>query len=214
MPQPLNLVPRSFYLRPVVEVARDLLGRRLRHGEVVLRITEVEAYAGQEDSASHCRSGRTRRNAPMWEEGGRVYMYFCYGVHHMLNIVTGPAGVGSAVLIRSCEPVAGLELVRRRRGGLAGPVLLNGPGKVAQALDLDLGFTRHPLFEPGGLELLAGAPAADALQGPRVGIDFAREPDRARPWRFALAGTPWVSRPKTLVPCPPAAPPGPGLQVD
>jgi DNA-3-methyladenine glycosylase len=182
----------------VAAVARDLLGRHLRHGEVALRITEVEAYGGQADSASHCRSGRTPRNAPMWEEGGRVYMYFCYGIHHMLNIVTGPAGEGAAVLIRSCEPVAGLDLVRRRRGGRSGPALLTGPGKVAQALDLDLGFTRQPLYLPGGLELLEGTPAEGILEGPRVGVDFAREPDRLRPWRFALAGSPWVSQRREL----------------
>lgn len=183
-------------------VARDLLGRHLRHGEVVLRITEVEAYAGREDSASHCRSGVTPRNAPMWEEGGRVYMYFCYGMHHMLNIVTGPVGDGSAVLVRSCEPVAGLDRVRQRRGGLDGPALLTGPGKVAQALGLDLGCTRQLLYEPGGLELLEGEPPAAVLAGPRVGVDYAREEDRARPWRFAAAGTRWVTRPKDLAPEP------------
>ena len=183
-------------------VARDLLGRHLRRGEVVLRITEVEAYAGREDSASHCRSGVTPRNAPMWEEGGRVYMYFCYGMHHMLNIVTGPAGDGSAVLVRSCEPVAGLDLVRARRGGLDGPALLTGPGKVAQALALDLGCTRELLYEPGGLELLEGQAPVVILQGSRVGVDYAREEDRTRPWRFAAAGTPWVTRPKGLAPAP------------
>ena len=174
-------------------VARDLLGRHLRHGPVTLRITEVEAYGGLEDSASHCRSGRTPRNAPMWEQGGRAYVYFCYGMHHMLNVVTGPAEVGSAILIRACEPVRGLEEVRRRRGGPDGPALLTGPGKVAQALAVDLDFTRHPLYRMGGLELLEGTGPEGILQGVRVGIDFAREEDRLRPWRFAIAGTPWVS---------------------
>jgi DNA-3-methyladenine glycosylase len=182
----------------VEQVARDLLGRHLRHGEVILRITEVEAYGGQEDSASHCRSGRTPRNAPMWEQGGQAYVYFCYGMHHMLNIVTGPAGDASAILVRSCEPVAGLELVTLRRGGLSGPGLLTGPGKVAQALAVDLSFTRHPLCLPGGLELLEGTPAPDCLRGPRVGVDFASPADRDRPWRFALAGTAWVSQRKSL----------------
>jgi DNA-3-methyladenine glycosylase len=202
---PQRLIPREFYLRPVVEVARDLLGRHLRHFDVVLRITEVEAYAGQDDTASHCRSGRTPRNAPMWEEGGRAYVYFCYGMHHMLNIVTGPAGDGSAILIRGCEPVAGLELVRRRRcgpGGQAptGPALLTGPGKVAQALGVDLSFTRHLLYREGGLELREGTPPAGVLSGPRVGVDFASDLDRARPWRFALAGSLWVSQPRGLAP--------------
>ncbi len=198
MPQPGRLIPLSFYLRPVDQVAPDLLGRHLRHGEVILRITEVEAYGGQADSASHCRFGRTPRNAPMWEQGGRTYVYFCYGMHHMLNIVTGPAGDASAVLIRSCEPVAGLDQVIQRRGGLSGPALLTGPGKVAQALGLDLSFSNHPLHEPGGLELLEGIPGDSILSGPRVGVDFARSADRMLAWRFASSGTLWVSQRKTL----------------
>ena len=198
MPQPGSLIPAPFYLRPVQEVARDLLGACLRHGEVILRITEVEAYGGQEDSASHCRSGRTPRNAPLWESGGRAYVYFCYGMHHMLNVVAGPASEGSGILIRSCEPVEGLEQVRRRRGNLEGPALLTGPGKVAQALGVDRSFTGHLLYEPGGLELLAGEPVPEILRGPRVGVDFASETHRLRPWRFAVAGSLWVSQRKTL----------------
>jgi DNA-3-methyladenine glycosylase len=200
VPQPGRLIPLSFYLRPVDQVAPDLLGRHLRHGGVTLRITEVEAYGGQADSASHCRSGRTPRNAPMWEQGGQAYVYFCYGMHHMLNIVTGPAGEGEAILIRSCEPVLGLDQIRLRRGGLDGPGLLTGPGKVAQALAVDLSFTRHPLYLRGGLELLEGTSPEGILRGPRVGVDFALESDRALPWRFAVAGTPWVSQRKKLLP--------------
>jgi len=199
---PSALIPPAFYLRPVVEVARDLLGRELRLGPVVLRITEVEAYDGPGDSASHCRSGRTPRNAPMWEAGGCAYVYLCYGLHHMLNIVTGPAGHGAAVLVRSCEPVRGLDLVRRRRGGLEGPALLAGPGRVAQALGVDLSFSGQPLFRAGGLELRGAAAVGERLCGPRVGVDYATEADRSLPWRFALSGTPWVSRPRGLVPEP------------
>lgn len=198
MPQPGRLIPQAFYLRPVEQVALDLLGRHLRHGPVTLRISEVEAYGGQPDSASHCRHGHTPRNAPMWDPGGHAYVYFCYGMHHMLNVVTGPAGDGSAILIRACEPVCGQEQVRLRRGGLDGPALLTGPGKVAQALALDLSFTRHPLYLPDGLELLEGTPPEGILRGPRVGIDFALEADRLRAWRFALAGSPWVSQRKSL----------------
>ena len=195
----------------MAEVARDLLGQHLCHGAVTLRITEVEAYGGREDSASHCRSGRTPRNAPMWEAGGRAYVYFCYGMHHMLNVVTGPEDQGEAVLIRSCEPVAGLETVRERRGGLQGPVLLTGPGKVAQALGVDRSFSGHLLYAPGGLELLAAEPVQAILWGPRVGVDFANEEDRKLPWRFAVANSPWVSQRKALAPSsPPASHPRPG----
>ena len=199
MPHPGRLIPKAFYLRPVATVARDLLGRHLRHGEVVLRITEVEAYGGLADSASHCRMGHTPRNAPMWETGGRAYVYFCYGMHNMLNVVTGPEGDGCAILIRSCEPVAGLALVHQRRdSALSGPVLLTGPGKVAQALAVDRQFSGHLLFEPGGLELLEGTPGGPILQGPRVGIPFATADDQALPWRFALGETLWVSQRRTL----------------
>ncbi|BDU78253.1 DNA-3-methyladenine glycosylase [Mesoterricola sediminis] len=196
--QPGDRLPLAFYLRAVTAVARDLLGRHLRLGEVELRITETEAYGGPRDTASHARSGPTPRNRVMWEEGGRVYVYFCYGMHHMLNVISGPEGRAEGVLIRSCEPVAGLERIRERRGGLQGPALLTGPGKVAQALGLDLAWTRHRLYEAGGLELLAGTPPRRVRTGPRVGVDFADPADRDRPWRFADADSPWVSHPRTL----------------
>ena len=100
------LLERPFFLRPCAEVARDLLGRHLARGPVVLRITEVEAYLGSGDSASHARHGRTARNAPMWEAGGLAYVYLCYGIHWMLNVGAEEEGRGSAILIRACEPVA------------------------------------------------------------------------------------------------------------
>lgn len=189
-----SLIPRTFFSRPVEEVARELLGQHLCREDIVLRITEVEAYGGEADSASHARHGRTTRNAPMWEEGGRVYVYFCYGMHHMLNVVTGPAGEGAAVLIRACEPGEGLAQIRERRGGLDGPGLLTGPGKVAQALGLDRTFNHHLLFEPGGLELRRGEAPDQMLAGPRVGVDFASPEDRNAHLRFAVAGTRWVTR--------------------
>lgn len=191
------MIPQAFYLRPPDQVARDLLGCILHRDGVALRITEVEAYGGREDSASHGRHGRTARNAPMWEEGGRAYMYLCYGLHRMLNVVTGEAGACGAILVRAAEPVAGLETVlARRRMTKAAPPLLAGPGRVAQALDLDLGFSGHPLYEPGGLELRAGPPPARIACGPRIGVDFASARDRARRWRFAEAGSPWQSAPR------------------
>lgn len=179
-------------------MARELLGQHLHHGEILVRITEVEAYGGAEDSASHARHGRTPRNAPMWEEGGRAYIYFCYGMHHMLNLVTGPAGEAAAVLIRACEPVAGLREIQARRGVQEGPELLAGPGRVAQALALDRTFNHHALFEAGGLEACKGEPPARILMGPRVGIDFASPEDRAALRRFALADSQWVTRRREL----------------
>ncbi len=194
-----GLIPRSFFLRPAKDVARDLLGQLLCREDIVLRITEVEAYGGPSDSASHARHGRTARNAPMWEEGGRAYIYFCYGMHHMLNAVTGPSDEASAVLIRACEPLEGLPRILERRGHLEGPALLTGPGKVAQALGLDRSFNRHLLFEAGGLELRQGEALERVLTGPRVGVDFATGDDRQARLRFAAAGSRWVTVPKGLV---------------
>ena len=166
--------------------------------DVVLRITEVEAYLGPADTAAHTAKGRTPRNAPMWGPPGRAYVYLCYGLHHMLNLVAGPEGAGAAVLIRSCEPVEGLDTVRRRRGGREGPVLLSGPGKVGAALALDTSWSHHDLTVPGGLELHEGA-AADAVRiGERIGIDYASAEDRAALLRFAIRDTRWVSRPSGL----------------
>lgn len=186
---------------PVDQAARALLGARLSCGGVVLRITEVEAYGGADDSASHARHGRTPRNAPMWGPPGRAYLYLCYGMHWMLNVVTGPEGEASAVLVRGAEVVAGLETVlARRRTARATPLLCAGPGKVAQALGLDKAFDGHDLLAPGGLELRPGAPPAAVLAGPRLGIAFAAGPDQARPWRFADGASRAVLNPKALAP--------------
>lgn len=199
-----EIVGQEFYARDALAVARDLLGKLLRQGEVVLRITEVEAYRHPNDTANHCRMGRTARNAPMWGPPGHAYVYLCYGVHNMLNVVTGREGEGAAVLIRACEPVSGLGQVLQRRKARpeAGdrPLLLTGPGKVGQALGLDTSWSGHPLFAAGGLTL-HDAPAVTAvLAGPRVGIEFASATDQAAPWRLAVAGTRWVSVPAGLRP--------------
>ena len=186
---------------PVDQAALGLLGARLVREGVVLRITEVEAYGGPEDSASHARHGRTARNAPMWGPLGRAYLYFCYGMHWMLNVVTGPEGQASAVLIRGAEVVAGLDLVlKRRRTAKATPQLCAGPGKVAQALGLDKDFDGHDLLAPGGLELRPGTPVARLLAGPRIGIGFATSEDQARCWRFADGESPAVLQRKALEP--------------
>lgn len=188
------ILPQSWYARDVVEVARDLLGMRIRRGSVILRITEVEAYLGPDDSAAHTRMGRTARNAPMWGPGGHAYIYLCYGIHNMLNVVTGN-GEGKAVLIRGAEVLAGHGVVRRRRGR-DGPQA--GPGKVGQALALTTALSSHPLYEPGGLELLDGEPVARILSGPRVGIAYARPRDRRARLRFADADSPAVTLRKFL----------------
>ncbi|KAJ1281260.1 hypothetical protein BS78_04G293400 [Paspalum vaginatum] len=123
-------LPREFFEVDALELAPRLLGKFLRRDEVVLRITEVEAYRPN-DSACHGRFGITARTAPVFGPGGHAYVYLCYGLHMMLNVVADMEGVGAAVLIRSCSPVSGLKTIQQRRGQLTEkPVLLTGPGKV------------------------------------------------------------------------------------
>jgi len=193
------ILPEDFYRRDALEVARDVLGKLLVRDDVVLRVTEVEAYRHLPppgDTANHCRFGRTARNAPMWGPPGRAYVYVIYGMHPMLNLVTGEDGQGEAVLVRAAEPVAGLDtiVIRRRWDKPIGPALLTGPGKVARALALDPGMSHHRLFEAGGLEV-HDAPAVDAvLVGPRIGIDYADEAHRVAPWRLADPASTWVAK--------------------
>lgn len=188
---------RALLAGPAPRAAKGLLGCELVHGEVVLRIVEVEAYGGPRDTASHARHGRTPRNAAMWGPPGRAYLYFCYGMHWMLNVVTGPEGAAAAVLIRGAEVVAGWDTVlTRRKAARPSADLCAGPGKVAQALGLDRAQDGQDLLAPGGLELRGAGTRAGILAGPRVGIAFATPTDQGRPWRFALAGSPAVSRPR------------------
>jgi DNA-3-methyladenine glycosylase len=192
------LLPQSFYARDALVVAVDLIGRVLVREDVAMRITEVEAYRWPADTANHSRAGKTARNAPMWGPAGRAYVYVCYGIHPMLNLVTGREGEAEAVLIRSCEPIAGMETILARRNGITGPNQLTGPGKVGRALALDPSWSHHVLFEVGGLEVREGEPAARTVAGPRVGIDYASPEHREAPWRSAEADSRGVSHRKGL----------------
>ncbi len=189
-----DLIPASFFERDALIVAKELLGMRLHRGPIALEITETEAYRWPDDSASHARSGKTARNAAMWGPPGRCYVFLCYGVHHMLNVVTHPEGEAAAVLLRSARVLAGLDVVAKRRRGRTGPDVAAGPGKLAQALGLDLTWNGHPLHEEGGLELRFGHRPARILAGPRVGIDYARPEHVRAPWRFASGDVSAVSR--------------------
>ena len=196
-----RILPQSFFARESLEVALALLGKLLQHGPVTLRITEVEAYRHPGDTANHCRFGPTARNAPMWGPPGHAYVYLCYGIHQLLNLVTDREGEGAAVLIRACEPVAGLELVMQRRGmDKSGPALLTGPGKVGAALGLDTGSSGASLFNGAGLTVRDAPSPERLLVGPRVGVDYAEPAHRDAPWRIAIADTPWVTQRKTLRP--------------
>ncbi|KAK7285464.1 hypothetical protein RJT34_20237 [Clitoria ternatea] len=190
---------RDFFLIDALDLAPRLLGKFLRREDVVLQITEVEAYRPN-DSACHGRFGVTSRTAPVFGPGGHAYVYLCYGLHMMLNIVADKEGAGAAVLIRSCAPISGLDVIQQRRGlKTEKPILLTGPGKVGQALGLSTEWSNHPLYTPGGLELLDGPEPENILVGPRVGIQYALPEHVNALWRFAIAGTPWISAPKNTL---------------
>lgn len=173
---------------PVETVAPRLLGAVLRHGRVAVRLTEVEAYGGARDAGSHAHRGPTRRNAAMFGPPGRLYCYLSYGIHVCANVVCGPAGTASAVLLRAGELVAGQEEILGRPG-IAGRDLARGPARLCRTLGIELVHDGTDLAT-GPVRLLPPtAPVTGILTGPRVGLT--REPDR--PWRFWLAEEPTVS---------------------
>lgn len=193
MKSPTTL-PRSFYLRDdVVAVGRDLLGKvlctEIRGQRTAVVITETEAYAGVTDRASHAFGDRrTPRTEPMYGPGGTAYVYLCYGIHHLFNVVSNKSGVPHAILVRAGEVHSGLETMLLRRGKSAPDrTLLAGPGSLAQALGITTALTGSSLLhgpiriEDHGLQV----DDARVSVGPRVGIDYAAE-DAARPYRFRL----------------------------
>jgi DNA-3-methyladenine glycosylase len=158
---------------------------------VTVRITEVEAYGGERDPASHAYRGRTARNAVMFGPPGHLYVYFSYGMHHAGNVVCGPVGTASGALLRAGEVVRGLELARARRGPrVRDRDLARGPGRLAQALGLTLADGGADLLGSGPVRLeLAAYPVAAVATGPRVGVSLEAD----RPWRFWVLGDPCVS---------------------
>jgi DNA-3-methyladenine glycosylase len=174
----------------VVERARGLLGRLLHGHGVTVRITEVEAYGGVLDPASHAYT-RTARSEIMFGPPWRLYVYRSYGMHHCANVVTGPTEQAAAVLLRAGEVVDGLETARRRRGpSIPDHRLARGPGNLAAALDLTLADLGTDLLAPDGVHLGPDVdPPEDIGSGPRVGVSRAADV----PWRFWLAGEPSVS---------------------
>jgi DNA-3-methyladenine glycosylase len=194
----------DFYARPVLEVARELIGCTVAHGETAGVIVETEAYHDSEP-ASHAFVGVTPRTRTLFGPPGRAYVYRSYGIHTMLNAVAEPEGVGAGVLIRALEPVAGIELMAARRGltqsSSAQPAsrlaqleqLCSGPGKLTQALGVSLAQNASSLSS-GPVRIgprARGWEDPPVLQGTRIGISQAVE----LPWRFAVAGCRYVSRP-------------------
>ncbi len=186
---------QDFFRRPVLEVARDLLGTRLVStvGEerTVGVIVETEAYQGTDDPASHAatRAGRTHRNRAMFGPAGRAYVYRSYGVHWCMNVVTGEEGSPEAVLFRGLEPLEGIDLIRTRRGGRE--PLAAGPGRLCEAMAITEDLYGHGLDLPP-LMVVSGWRVPDALVGVsgRVGVSAAAD----RPFRFYVVGSSGVSR--------------------
>jgi DNA-3-methyladenine glycosylase len=193
----LKPLPRSFYARPVLTVAREVIGKILVHesreGRVAGRIVEAEAYRGPEDRAAHSFGGRrTARTEAMFGPPGHAYVFFVYGMHWHVNLVTGAVDVPHAVLLRAVEPLEGLELMAERRGLAPGSRdLTNGPGKLCEAFGIDRAHYAADLCD-GPLFLTPGTRPRVA-RSPRIGIDYAGV-WAERPWRFFERDSPWVSR--------------------
>lgn len=183
---------RQFFDRSVHEVARDLIGCRITIGPTAGIIVETEAYEAS-DPACHAYVGRTARNEVLFGPPGHAYVYLSYGIHSLLNFVTEPEGTASAVLIRALEPTEGIDLMRERRGQERIETLCSGPGKLAEALGIDLSLNGADLFQPPfALSEPAGEWATvDVVTGPRIGITKAAE----LPWRYSVSGSRYVSRP-------------------
>jgi DNA-3-methyladenine glycosylase len=195
-PDPL---PRSFYARPVLTVARDCIGkvlmRRTREGLVAGRIVEAEAYRGPEDRAAHSFGGRrTARTEVMYGPAGHVYVFFVYGIHHQFNVVTSRVGLPHAVLIRAVEPTLGVDLMARRRGLAAEDRnLTNGPGRLCRAFAITLADSGTDLC---GRELfLSDADPVKVARSKRIGIDYAG-PWAAKLWRFVDPSSRHLSHPR------------------
>jgi DNA-3-methyladenine glycosylase len=197
----MTKLPREFYTRSdVLEVARDLLGKRLvvpnRNGARVAGIiVETEAYRGPEDRASHAYGGRrTNRTETMYGIGGTAYVYFVYGMYNQFNVVTSIEDIPHAVLVRALEPVEGLDIIRRRRPGRLEYEWTSGPGRLCVALGIDRRLDNADLLdERVWIEEGVSVSPRQIARGPRVGIDYAQE-WVAKPWRFWMKDNPFVSK--------------------
>lgn len=182
---------RGFFERPPRDVAAGLIGCTLLHRGVGGVIVETEAYE-RGDPACHAFGGRTPRTAPLFGPPGHAYVYLCYGIHSMFNLVAEPTGTAAAVLIRALEPTAGIELMRRRRGRDGIHDLCSGPGKICEALAIELSQTgADALREPFRIHAPDGPSDDEVVAGARIGLNRAAD----YPWRYCLAGSGFLSRP-------------------
>jgi DNA-3-methyladenine glycosylase len=194
-------LPREFYTRPdVLEVARDLLGKKLvvpnQNGSRVSGIiVETEAYRGPEDRASHAFGGRrTNRTETMYARGGTAYVYFVYGMYNQFNVVTNVEDIPHAILVRALEPSEGLDIIRRRRPGRSEYQWTSGPGRLCLALGIDRKLDKADLLgNRVWIEEGASISPRQIARGPRIGIDYA-ESWVTKPWRFWVRDNPFVSK--------------------
>lgn len=188
---------RDFFAEDVLDVAPALLGATIAHAGVTVRLTEVEAYAGTADPGSHAFRGPTPRTEVMFGPAGHLYVYFTYGMHWCANVVCGPSGAASAVLLRAGEVVAGEDVAATRRTGVTRRDWARGPARLATTLGLRGEQSGLDACDPvGAVELRAAAhhtPARGIRTGPRVGVSGAGGDAAAYPWRFWLDGEPTVS---------------------
>jgi DNA-3-methyladenine glycosylase len=191
-------LPRSFYEQATVDVAKQLLGKYLvrnhPQGVTVGRIVETEAYIGPHDHACHASHGRTPRTEVMFGPAGHAYVYFVYGVHYMLNLVTEAFNHPAAVLIRALEPIDGIELMQTRRKTEKRRDLCSGPGKLCQAFAIDRSLNAADLCGDIIHVEDRGAPVPKLLAKPRIGVDYAGK-WKDKPFRFLARGNEFVSRP-------------------
>lgn len=187
---------RSFFERPVLDVAPELLGCVVSHGGVSIRLTEVEAYDGERDPGSHAFRGQTPRNGSMFGPGGTSYVYFTYGMHWCCNLACGPEGRASAVLLRAGEVVTGHEIATARRNGCRPRDLARGPARLAQALGLSREHDGIVTTDARAALTVTSAtdrPPALIRTGPRVGVSGPGGDAATYPWRFWIEGEPTVS---------------------
>ncbi|MBQ8974980.1 MAG: DNA-3-methyladenine glycosylase [Oscillospiraceae bacterium] len=192
------ILPREFYMRDTVTVAKELLGQVLVHetNEGVTKgvIVETEAYLGKLDDAAHSYKKSKKRVSVQYEGKGLAYVYMIYGIHYCMNLTSGDTPAPEAILIRALEPVEGLDIMARRRGTDRLKNLCSGPGKLAKAMDITLDNYGEDLTVPNGLYIERGSPPEKVLASKRIGVDYAVN-CRDRLWRFTIAGNPFVSAP-------------------
>nr|WP_255647371.1 DNA-3-methyladenine glycosylase [Fulvivirga sedimenti] len=190
---------KSFYFNDdVCDAARNLLGKVLYvegpEGICGGMIVETEAYSYRERACHAYGNRRTARTETLFSAGGSAYVYLCYGIHRLFNVVTNAEGIAEAVLIRALEPVTGVELMKSRRGNIAYTGLTSGPGKLSEALSISLEHDGRPLLGDQIWISDEGVGVRKIVEGPRIGVDYAGE-DALLPWRFGIGGNRFLSRP-------------------